>query len=668
MATRSLGSLTIDLIAKIGGLKFGMSQAERELDKKTKKIKGDAEKLGKAIGTYIGGAMTAVIWGVRNTIKELDQLALMSQQIGTTTESLSGLRYAAEQMAGVSEGQFDMALRRMTRRISEAADGAGPAAAALRALGLSAEGLVNLSPDEQFRRLADAMKQTEDQGTRLRATMAIFDTEGMPLVNMLKEGAEGIRAFELEADRLGVTIDRNTVLAAREFGKELRTVNAIKDGLYNSITAELLPMLTALTKRFTDTAKGGDNFAKTVQVAVSGVKLLASAVASVIGTLKTWGEALGGLVAATVALLEGRFRDAANIAKEVGKDFVDNVKSTVADIEVIWADADIKVDLPETLPPVTVPISFKEDDTAKKALEAATRYVDSLRAQLRATENLTTVETVLRDIQEGRLKLAGDVTREMVLNLARQVDAAKELNDLMTQGAALTAAMRTPAEVFADELARIDSLLDAGVISYETYARAVKNASEAFDSSRIKQTNDAARELGMTFSSAFEDAIVSGNKLSDVLKGLLEDIARIAVRQSVTAPLANYMSGLFGGLFSFNAKGNVYDSPSLSRYSNGVYHSPQVFEFAKGVGIFAEAGPEAIMPLHRGPDGTLGVKAVGGGGDIHITINVNADGSDRTERRDAKGNAAAQLGRQLEAAVRGVLMQEKRPGGLLAEA
>ena len=66
-----------------------------------------------------------------------------------------------------------------------------------------------------------------------------------------------------------------------------------------------------------------------------------------------------------------------------------------------------------------------------------------------------------------------------------------------------------------------------------------------------------------------------------------------------------------GANFSFNALGGVYDSPSLSAYSGGVYSTPQYFAFAKGAGVFGEAGPEAIMPLTRGADGSLGVRAVG---------------------------------------------------------
>lgn len=84
-----------------------------------------------------------------------------------------------------------------------------------------------------------------------------------------------------------------------------------------------------------------------------------------------------------------------------------------------------------------------------------------------------------------------------------------------------------------------------------------------------------------------------------------------------------------GANFTFNAKGNVYDSPSLSAYSNGVFQTPQLFAFAKGAGVFAEAGPEAIMPLTRAADGSLGVRAMGvpqnvGGNNVYAPVTINS--------------------------------------------
>ena len=66
---------------------------------------------------------------------------------------------------------------------------------------------------------------------------------------------------------------------------------------------------------------------------------------------------------------------------------------------------------------------------------------------------------------------------------------------------------------------------------------------------QVDKTKDSVRELGLTFQSAFEDAIIGGEKMREVLAGIGQDILRIFLRKSITEPLANWASGLFGGLF-----------------------------------------------------------------------------------------------------------------------
>ncbi|MGX9694523.1 phage tail tape measure protein [Achromobacter anxifer] len=127
----------------------------------------------------------------------------------------------------------------------------------------------------------------------------------------------------------------------------------------------------------------------------------------------------------------------------------------------------------------------------------------------------------------------------------------------------------------------------------------------------------------------------------------------------------NYASGVqaaggdgIGALISSNgwavpnAKGGVYESPSLSSYSGGVYNSPQFFAFAKGAGVFAEAGPEAIMPLQRASDGSLGVRAVSprfqqdraaGGVNIDVRV-VGAPSTPEVQaRQDAGGGISMDI-------------------------
>jgi len=159
------------------------------------------------------------------------------------------------------------------------------------------------------------------------------------------------------------------------------------------------------------------------------------------------------------------------------------------------------------------------------------------------------------------------------------------------------------------------------------------------------KTKSISQELGATFKSAFEDAVVGGEGFGDVLKGLEQDIIRLAARKTILDPLLQAFdqllesfssSGSGGGLFN-NAKGGVYDSPSLSAYSGGVYTSPKMFAFANG-GIFAEAGPEAIMPLSRGKDGKLGVQATGGGGTNVVVNLIESPGNGGQVNQQQDGN------------------------------
>ncbi len=123
-----------------------------------------------------------------------------------------------------------------------------------------------------------------------------------------------------------------------------------------------------------------------------------------------------------------------------------------------------------------------------------------------------------------------------------------------------------------------------------------------------------------------------------------------------------------GANFTFNAKGNVYDSPSLSAYSNGIYQTPQLFAFAKGAGIFGEAGPEAIMPLTRAPNGDLAVRAVGmpqvSGGVPSVNFgDINIQGG--SPQASSQGTAGA-AGRQLKDAITGVINEQaSMPGSPL---
>lgn len=171
-----------------------------------------------------------------------------------------------------------------------------------------------------------------------------------------------------------------------------------------------------------------------------------------------------------------------------------------------------------------------------------------------------------------------------------------------------------------------------------------------------KKAADISRQLGLTFTSSFENAVVSGKKLSDVLQGLAQDLERIILRKTVTEPLANAVGsfdwtnilgsapigsagtgdGILGwasNFFSFNAKGGIYPSGDISQYSNSIVTKPTFFTgspraFAKGGNVMGEAGDEGIFPLKRMSNGNLGVEASGAGSNgVNVQVTLIEDSS-----------------------------------------
>lgn len=102
----------------------------------------------------------------------------------------------------------------------------------------------------------------------------------------------------------------------------------------------------------------------------------------------------------------------------------------------------------------------------------------------------------------------------------------------------------------------------------------------------------------------------------------------------------------------------------------GIVNSPTLFPMATGTGLMGEAGPEAIMPLARGPDGRLGVRggSSGGGGvnnQISITVNVGANGNAQSDTQAQSDDAGRQLASMVEGKVKEVMAREQRQGGIL---
>ena len=275
---------------------------------------------------------------------------------------------------------------------------------------------------------------------------------------------------------------------------------------------------------------------------------------------------------------------------------------------------------------------------ARDKLEATTLALEThntmLGASIEAYKNagngaseLSTVLNIINDsytIGEEAIRQNIDLTTDLGQEWVRAAGSNARLQRELQAVADIYNATRTPLEIFTATVARLNHLLDRGAISWDLYLRALEDADEAL-ANATQTTSDfevVAGQMGDALGSAFEDAVVSGNSLRDVLQGLEQDLLRIFMRQVVMQPLMGALfgtgdegGGLFGDLFGglFSAKGNAFNNGRVSAFAQGgVVNGTTAFPMAGGrMGIMGEAGPEAVMPLQRTSSGKLGVSAIG---------------------------------------------------------
>ncbi len=255
MAT--IGSLAVNLKANTQKFVKGMNKAQKSIGRLKKSIPGLNflfSKMGLLTGGLAGGGLVLML---KKTAENVDELAKFSKRIGVSTEALAGLELAAG-FTGVKVNQLRLGLQRMTRRVSEAAQGMGEAQGAIKELGLDAEKLNKMSVDEQFRAIAGAMEAVEGQSNKVRLAFKLFDSEGVSLVNTLSLGEEGLQRVAKEAKELGVAFNEIDAAKVEEANDALKRVESVFTGAMRTAVIEFAPLVESIATSFVEWAKAGD--------------------------------------------------------------------------------------------------------------------------------------------------------------------------------------------------------------------------------------------------------------------------------------------------------------------------------------------------------------------------------------------------------------------------
>lgn len=272
----TIGDLSVDL--RLASAKF--EQGVGRVNKRMDGMQRQAEKASRVFrGLLAIGGGVAFSGMIKGSIDAANRLGDLSDRLGVSVESMSRLEYAAKK-TGVEQRALTTGIQRMTRRVSEAAEGTGAAVGALDELGLSAEELNKLAPEEQFMRLADALEAVPNQADKVRLGMKLLDSEGVALLQTMKGGSDAIKQLGEESDKTGNTITSKFAAKATQANAAIIKMKGSAQGLTNEMAVSLAPAIETAATWMAENAESVRNGAIAFVAITGAIKAASVAQAS----------------------------------------------------------------------------------------------------------------------------------------------------------------------------------------------------------------------------------------------------------------------------------------------------------------------------------------------------------------------------------------------------
>lgn len=608
MAT--VGTLLIDIAANTAKLQQDMERAKTTVDRAMRGIESAASTARLALGALVGGFSAQVLASQFKMIVDgLDALNDAADKTGASVERLSGLEAALAPFGHTLASVTDLT-GKLVKSMQDADNSTSGAAQAFAALGVAARTANgNLAdPVDTIVAIAKALNNYEDGANKVALAQALLGKSGADALPVLKDLAS---AGELQA-----RVTTQQAEQAEAFNKQLATLKFEAAAAGRSIVSDLLPAMTTLIERLNAAkASGGGLFAWATTSGADEADPVAAA--------ERVTAALERLRRERDTLAAPGFRNRLNnmIFGDVG-DLDRQIAAQEQRLRYLQALADRAMGgnvLPgparerQQAPPII------DAEASKRAAEDAAREAQRLR-DLDLRGWVAHADAVLREAEELDRSMAA-------IHEARNAEAERLRQDDVRGWVAHAEAVLAEAEATDRALADIADQQNAEAERrLAAFQRFLDDAAKSG-----QRADDIGKSLGLTFSSAFEDAVTKGNALRDVLRGLAQDLARLAIRETVTKPGGDLLSGLIragisfagsyfsGGAFSANppAGGGIDVSDFQGTYQARAAGGPVSAGMPYLVG---EEGPEVVVPRASGtviPNDALG------GSTVYQTINIS---------------------------------------------
>lgn len=636
-------------------------------------VNSTIKKITGSLGAYASVDMFVGL--IKSAIDAQDELKDLSKSTSISIETLSGLGSAALKSGGDLES-IAASINKLSVNIGKDAD-------KFAKIGISAK-----DPIEAFKQLADVFNAIQDPQERAAFAAEALGKSWAGAAPLLAEGSKNIGEMVEKGAALS-KVTAESAAKADELNDKLVDLQTITGSWTTQLANALVPSLLETAQAIEKVLQSGDkldtmwsmfrgsigsqrlsfdeDFAGQAQ-AIEGlqeqIKVLNSEKRQLLGDLPP--DTLTPAIAKINREIEIATNQIAAFAKY--KDKLSGPISTDAPLSGSRVSPDVSSFITEPKKKSSgrkgTAETVKELTVSTKDYQAA---IDSLNSALNRAQSETlgldqAQETLHNLMQSPEWGTYSEAMKWSAIEQASFASGALSAADAQSRLNALLADTPTAQlEKAREDIELLTKAMEA-VPGNPKYQEAIEKINKGLEkgTDKVKEQKSVAEELGMSFSSAFEDAIVKGEDFSKVLQGIGEDILRIMVRKNITEPATTF----FSGLFKENADGGVYNSPSLSAYSGGVYSSPKLFKFASGAGVFGEAGPEAIMPLKRGADGKLGVA----GGASNVTVNViEAPGSKNAgTTQTSQGDNGEQVITVFVEKIKNALIQDVGSGGSFA--